>query len=108
LPGETASGHWVYAFLRYDATSGQRFLVVANLHREIILRDVQVHLPAEALGFLRLSAQDRPKPLERLSSSSLAPNVTPDGDRCMVVEFPALHPLTPCYVELQLKSSSPA
>ena len=27
---ETASGHWVYAFLRHDRASGQAFLVVAN------------------------------------------------------------------------------
>ena len=28
--GETASGHWIYAFLRRDGESGQAFLVVAN------------------------------------------------------------------------------
>src|SRR6476619_1704882 len=32
FPGEPASGHWLYAFLRYDVSVQQRFLVVANLH----------------------------------------------------------------------------
>ena len=33
LKGEGASGHWLYAFLRYDAKSGQRILAVVNLNR---------------------------------------------------------------------------
>ena len=49
LPGEPASGHWLYAFLRYDAAHDQRFLVLANLHRSETLRDVGVWLPKAAL-----------------------------------------------------------
>jgi glycosidase len=57
LPGEIASGHWLYAFLRYDPLSGQRFLVVANLHPETALRDVRIMIPETALQSLDLNHQ---------------------------------------------------
>ena len=43
---EIASGHWLYAFLRSDQTSGQAFLVATNLHRSETLQEVSVRLPA--------------------------------------------------------------
>ncbi len=36
--GETASGHWLYAFLRRDPGTGQVFLVIANFHPGETLR----------------------------------------------------------------------
>ena len=57
LPGEPASGHWLYAFLRYDPATPQHFLVVANLHPTIVLREVRILLPEKALQFLGLSNQ---------------------------------------------------
>jgi glycosidase len=57
LPGEQASGHWLYAFLRYDPLTNQRFLVVANLHKETALRDVRIMIPETALPSLGLSLQ---------------------------------------------------
>jgi hypothetical protein len=54
LPDEQASGHWLYAFLRYDVSTEQRFLVVANLHPSTPLRDVRILLPPTALQFLDL------------------------------------------------------
>jgi glycosidase len=54
MPGERASGHWLYAFLRYDTTTAQRFLIVANLHPSVGLENVRVMLPAEAMRFLDL------------------------------------------------------
>jgi hypothetical protein len=101
LPGEPASGHWLYAFLRHDAASGQRFLVVANLHRETVLHDVQVRLSRDALTFLGLDPNDRPQLIERLSPTVLQPFVAPGDDQSMIVQFPRLDPLTPCYLELQ-------
>jgi len=100
LPEETASGHWLYAFLRYDAASGQRFLVVANLHRGA-LRDVRVRIPAEALDFLRLDPALLPPSLaERLSPMHPLPVVTMEADRCMLVQFAEMAPLTARYLEL--------
>jgi glycosidase len=58
LPDEPASGHWLYAFLRYDRATAQRFLVLANLHPSIPLRDVRVLLPATALQFLDLNSDE--------------------------------------------------
>jgi hypothetical protein len=57
LPGEQASGHWLYAFLRYDPLTGQRFLVVANLHPEMALRDVRILIPESALQLLDLNTE---------------------------------------------------
>ncbi len=52
LGGETASGHWLYAFLRHDPASGQAFLVVANFHGTETLRKVRVRIPDDARQWL--------------------------------------------------------
>jgi glycosidase len=44
-------GHWIYAFLRRDAPSGQVFLCVANFHPDQDL-EVKVRFTPEALAFL--------------------------------------------------------
>jgi glycosidase len=44
-------GHWIYAFLRRDAASGQAFLCVANFHPDLNL-EVKVRFTPEALAFL--------------------------------------------------------
>ena len=49
---ETVSGHWLYAFLRYDGKSGQAFLCVANFHAKEALTDVKVIIPDDALQFI--------------------------------------------------------
>jgi glycosidase len=64
FPGEEASGHWLYAFLRYDVEAGQRFLVVANLHPTIAFQNVRVLLPAAALKFVDLNHQPPDAPLK--------------------------------------------
>jgi hypothetical protein len=58
LSGEQASGHWLYAFLRYDIAAEQRFLVAANLHPTTAFQDVRIYLPQDALQFLRLYHQE--------------------------------------------------
>jgi len=66
----TATGHWVYSYLRYDPRSGQRMLVVVNLHPRETLKDVRIQVPPRAMRFLgwdtiagsktvRVVAQDR-------------------------------------------------
>ncbi|MDA0293847.1 MAG: alpha-amylase family glycosyl hydrolase [Verrucomicrobia bacterium] len=46
------SGHWLYSYLRYDQNSGQRVLVVVNLHPRLPLRDVHIIFPRRAMRFL--------------------------------------------------------
>ena len=79
LPGEEVSGHWLYAFLRYDPATPQRFLVVANLHPSLTLHDVRIRLPLAALQFLDLSAEAAPaklKLIEWLSEESIGLRLT--------------------------------
>jgi glycosidase len=52
LDGETASGHWLYSYLRHDKTSGQAFLIVANFHGTKALENVHVRVPDHALEWL--------------------------------------------------------
>lgn len=50
--GENCSGHWLYAFLRRDADSGQAFLCLANFHPTDTLAEVRVIIPEHALDWL--------------------------------------------------------
>lgn len=51
-PGETTSGHRVYAFLRYDAAARAAVLVVCNFSPERPAR-VRVHIPRQAQEWAR-------------------------------------------------------
>ena len=55
VEGDPASGHWMYAFLRYDPRSGQRWLIVANLHRSVAFSDVRIRIPAGTLEWLGIA-----------------------------------------------------
>jgi glycosidase len=79
LPGEEASGHWLYAFLRYDVATEQRFLVAANLHPTIALDQVRIVLSKAALQFLQLNQsgpQSRLKLIDRLSEGRIETSTT--------------------------------
>lgn len=66
---ETASGHWLYAFLRRDTKTGQAFLVIANFHGTETLRGVKIRVPMDAQMFLGLSSVDAWQLADRLDSS---------------------------------------
>jgi glycosidase len=68
-PGETASGHWLHAFLRADRASGQRFLVVINLHGKNAATDTRVRLSTETLGWLGATDTDEIRLTDRLVSA---------------------------------------
>ena len=99
--GETASGHWLYAYLRFDPKRGQRFLVLANLHRSETFRDVQVRLPREAVAFLQMPAKPALKPVERLMDTKTEIALAGAEDGAMMVRVAELPPLTPFYIELK-------
>ena len=63
---ESASGHWLYAFLRHDAKSGQSFLVVANFHGTETLAGVKIRIPQDARAFLVRSHEETWNFSERL------------------------------------------
>ena len=49
VDGETASGHWIYSFLRSEqAEGGETVLVVVNLHPILSFLEFEVHLPKDA------------------------------------------------------------
>lgn len=49
---ETVSGHWLYAFIRHDKSSGESALVVANFHGTETLPGVRVSIPEDAWNFI--------------------------------------------------------
>ena len=103
LPGEPASGHWLYAFLRCDAASGQCFLVTANLHPRETLHSVEVHVPPAALALLNLPRNARPVWTERLAIAGARCDLMDDMGRLAIDSIPSLCAL---YFELHLPSPS--
>jgi len=94
LPGEQASGHWLYAFLRYDISTGQRFMVVANLHPAITFQNVRVLLSSGALQFLGLANDSTTLSLVERLRGEVEPIRLTTGEANLkgipVAEFPAL------------------
>ncbi|MBU6171619.1 MAG: alpha-amylase [Verrucomicrobia bacterium] len=73
---ESASGHWLYAFLRSDRESGRASLVVANFHGSETIRGASVRIPEDARGFVGRSGDANWKFTDRLDSDwsgSIAP-----------------------------------
>ncbi len=90
LPGEGASGHWLYAFARVDARSGQRFIVAVNLNPKETLHSVRILAGDVAGPALRLAES---KGVDRFGKASA--KVDASG-----IEIPAIPPLTPVILEI--------
>jgi len=103
------SGHWLYSYLRYDPTTGQRMLVVVNLNPDETLRDVRIQFPRRAMRFLGW---------DTIAGSKTVPVVARDrlgdvpGEAAEIATNPAemeqpglrikeLQPMTAAYYELQ-------
>ncbi len=101
IGNEPAGGHWLYAFLRFDPRSGQRFLVAVNLNPKSELKGNRVLFSPEAVKFLRFSPnENRIQARERLAGNSefiadLASLTAADG-----LALPPLAPLTPYFFEI--------
>ncbi len=70
LDGDPVSGHWLYAFLRFDKNTSQAFLVIANFNPTETLSDVRVLLPPHAISFLGKSGAKKISFKEKLGSKS--------------------------------------
>ncbi|MEX1045649.1 MAG: alpha-amylase family glycosyl hydrolase [Chthoniobacterales bacterium] len=107
--GEGSPGHWLYSYLRHDPLTGQRMLVVVNLHPQETLRNVRIQFPRRALQFLGW---------DTLAGSTGVPVVARDrlgdvpGEAAEITTTPAemespgllikeLQPLAAAYYELQ-------
>jgi glycosidase len=110
LPGETASGHQLYAYLRADTRSDDRFLVVVNLHPTHAFSDVTIRIPdpaLEAAGIPHGTATERAAAwtFEEVLATEGALRVTttpadlaaPDRG----LSLPAIPPLTAYYFRIQ-------
>ena len=104
MPGEPASGHWLYAYLRIAGSAEAAFLVIVNLHRGETFRDVRVVLSDEARGSLawmtgELTIEDRVGGLasQRVQSGDLFSHG---------LLIPELPPLTPAYFEIRIATHS--
>ncbi len=111
---DPCGGHWIYAYLRHDPTSGQRFLVVANLFRHVF-QDIQIVFPREHLEWmgLPLNSEADGKQLIRFTDrlgGATGMTVTvplselPEGAPGLNV--PAISPLSACYFEIVAESES--
>jgi len=97
LPGESASGHWFYAFLRSDSATGQRFLCAANLHPHETFRAVRVVIPGAALAFIGLAPDASVWLRERLDRDAARVDVEHFGEG---VPLPPIPPLTARFFEI--------
>lgn len=88
--GETASGHWLYAFLRYDPGADQRFLVVANLHGQYTLEGIEIRLPEEATDFLQIPPGASVQVTERLSRDAGQVRAVYNAGSVVIDSIPAL------------------
>ena len=107
--GDTAGGHWMYAYLRCDAGSGQRFLVVTNLFPRGTFQDVQITIPRDALAWMGLSltgetaGAERVRFTDRLAASNGLTLTVPLGELAEGgpgLNLPAIAPLSACYFEI--------
>jgi glycosidase len=64
IGSEQPSGHWLYSFLRYDPHTGQRFLILVNLHPATLMDNVKVRIPEEATKALGWEGVDRSSHLD--------------------------------------------
>ncbi len=101
---EPAGGHWLYAFLRFDPISWQRFLVVVNLHPREEMKNIRVLFPAEAIAFLDIQPNDgRTLHLDDRLGGKLKLAIDPASlGGSEGVNLPTLAPLTACFFEINL------
>jgi hypothetical protein len=95
----------LYSFLRYDADTGQRFLVVVNLNPKTGVDDIRIRLPDAAIRALGLAEKDRATQLELLDrlavrdAAAASATIAEAIDKGIsIAEMP---PLSACYFEIK-------
>lgn len=100
---EPAGGHWLYAFLRFDPISRQRFFAVVNLHPKEELKETRVLFPKAAIEFLQFAPDESAtlRLIERLAGNlELTLNRSSlDGPEGLAL--PVLAPLTAYFFEIR-------
>lgn len=101
LPGETASGHWLYAAVRWARAENRAVLVVVNLHPRETLRDVRVRLTPEALAALGCADGDPRLALRDLLAADRPVRISGRAARVRNEGLPLgdLPPLTAWYLD---------
>ena len=94
MPGEQASGHWIYSFLRRDPETGQKFLVVINLNPTRQFDDVRLALPSDALKFLVFKESSTLRLSGKLGSSAEIKSAAAE------LSVGSIPPLTACFFEI--------
>ena len=100
LDGETVSGHWLYAFLRHDAASGQSYLVVANFHPEQTLRGVTVRIPDHARKFLGRTAATAWALTDKLAAGGWSGSISAETIETKGVALPEIPPCSALMLEI--------
>ena len=101
LPGEGASGHWLYAYIRHDPGTRRTMLVVVNLHPRSELAGIVVRFGPDALAALGAADGNRTIRFgDRLAArDAVATESTAAGLRQRGLGLPPLPPLTAWYLE---------
>jgi glycosidase len=104
LPGESASGHWLHAFARFNAQ--QRFVIVSNLHPRESIRDVRVRIPGDLLEAWHVTATSQVSAEDRLNGLASA-SFTVGGAYCSDEGLPVIDipPLTSIYLAITVSDA---
>ena len=98
---EPAGGHWLYAFLRVDPVSRQRFLVVVNLHPREELQSTKIIFPREAVELLRFAPGENKLRLSEKMAGQIDLSVTRSAlEGGNGLALPPLAPLTAYFFEI--------
>lgn len=100
LPGESASGHWVYAYLRTPGAGRNAVLVVANLHPAQSLAGLEIHLSDAALRVISAVAGSREVSARDLLGQGDEVRTTVAGLQTKGFVVPFLPAATTCYFEI--------
>jgi glycosidase len=96
VPGDPVSGHWLYAFLRYDPLSAQRWLVIANLHRTETFSNITLRIPPDTQAWLNLPAVVTLTDRLNDAVNETPPFTAPLDNLCL----PPIPPLSAMYLQI--------